>query len=133
MVVAAVARLRVVLGLYRVDVYKVAAMALGLKVPSKVPFGKVGTVAAALVAIKTPPLLVTLVTVISCLAGQDAVTAHEIGIMVDCNALALMAIIALLDGHGSVFLMRHLLCIRLLLEIHQDASQKRNYENNLFH
>src|SRR5512139_3531613 len=108
-------------------------MALGLIVTSKVPYGKVGAVAAALVAIKTPPLLVAILPVIPGFAGQDTVFTHEIGIMVDRYTLPLMAIIALLDGHGGVILMRHLLCIRLLLEIHQDASQKHNYENNLFH
>jgi len=133
LVVATEARLRVVMGLYRMDVYKVVAMAPGRKVASKVPYGKVGTVAAALMAIKTPPLLVTIFTVISCIAGQDTVPAHEIRIMVECNALPLMAIIALLDCHRSVIFMRHLLCIRLLREIHQDTSQKRKYENNLFH
>ena len=72
------ARLRVGCGLYRVDVYKVAAMAPGLVVTSKVPYGKVGTVAAALMAIKAPHLLVTIFTVISCIAGQNTVAAHEI-------------------------------------------------------
>ena len=71
------ARLRVGRGLYRVDVYKVAAMALWLKVPSKVPLGKVGTVAAALMAIKAPRLLMTLVAVIACFAGQHAMSSAQ--------------------------------------------------------
>ena len=132
-IVTADARLRVGRGLYRVDVYKVAAMALWLIVPSKVPLGKVGTVAAALMAIKAPRLLVTLLQLLPGFAGQDTMSSHKVGIMVGRNALSLVAIIALLDGHGGVILMRHLLCISLLLEIHQDASQKRKHENNLFH
>jgi hypothetical protein len=133
LVVAAVARLRVVLGLYRVDIYKVAAMALGLKVPSKVFFVKYRAVSAALMAIKAPGLVMALITVISGFACKDAVSSHKVGIMIGRNPFALVAGITLLDRHRSVILMRHLLCIRLLLEIHQGASQKRNYENNLFH
>ena len=133
LIVAAVARLRVVLGLYRVDVYKVTAVAPGRKVLAKVLFGRVGAVSAALMAIKAPGLVMALVAVIAGFPGKDTMPSHKVGIMIGRNPLPLMAIIAVLDGHGGVFLMRHLLCISLLLEIHQGASQKRNYENNLSH
>lgn len=99
LVVAAVAQLRVVLGLYRVDIYKVASMALGLKVPSKVPFVKSRTVAAALMAIKAPGLVMALIAVISGFAGKDAMSSHKVGIMIGCNPFALVAVIALLDCH----------------------------------
>ena len=93
------ARLRVGCGLYRVDVYKVAAMALGLVVTSKVPYGKVGTVAAALMAIKAPGLVMALIAVIPGLPGKDPMSSNKVGIMIGRNPFALVAGITLLYCH----------------------------------
>jgi CO dehydrogenase/acetyl-CoA synthase delta subunit len=95
--------------------------------------GKVGAVAAALMAIKAPGLVMTLVAIIAGLAGKHAMFSDKVGVMIWRNPFTFVTGIALLDCHRSVILMRHLLCIRLLREIHQDASQKRKHENNLFH
>jgi hypothetical protein len=116
-----------------VDVYKVAPMALWLKVPSKVPLGKVGAVAAALMAIKAPGLVVALVAIIAGLAGKHAMFSDKVSIMIGRNPFALVTGITLLDCHGNIILVRHLLCKGLLREIHQDTSKKRKHENNLFH
>jgi hypothetical protein len=105
LIVAAIAVLRVVLGLYRVYADKVAAVALGLIVVPKVTFGKVRAVAATLMAIKAPDLLMTLVTVIACLTGQDTMSAHEICIMVGCDALGLVAGVAFSYFHLRIVCM----------------------------
>ena len=108
-------------------------MALWLKVASKVPLGKVGAVAAALMAIKAPGLVVALVAVIAGLAGKYAMFSDKVGIMIGRNPFTLVTGITLLNCHRSVILVRHLLCIRQLQETHQDASNKHKHENNLFH
>jgi hypothetical protein len=105
LVVAAVACLRIVLGLYRVYADKVAAVALGLIVMSKVPLGKGRAVAATLMTIKAPGLLMTLVTVIACLAGQDTMSAHEVRIMIGCDALGLVTGVAFSYFHLRIVCM----------------------------
>jgi len=108
-------------------------MALWLKVPSKVPLGEVGTVTAALMAIKAPGLVMALVAVIAGLAGKHAMFSDKVGVMIRRNPFALVAGITLLDCHRDIILMRHLLCIGQLQETHQDTSKKRKHKNNLFH
>jgi hypothetical protein len=44
-----------------------------------------------------------------------------------------MTVIAIFDRHRGIFFVRHLFSVRELLEIHQGASQKRNYEEEFFH
>jgi hypothetical protein len=91
LVVAANALLRIVQSLYRMDHDKVAAMAFRLIVAPEVLSGKVRSVAAAFVAIKTPGLLVTLAAVISRPAGQNTMSPHKVRIMVGRNTFALVA------------------------------------------
>jgi len=116
-----------------VDINKVTPMALWLKVPPKVALGKVGAVAAALMAIKAPGLVMALVAVIACFAGKDAMFSDKIGVMIGRNPFTLVTGITFLDCHGDIILVRHLLCIGQLQETHQDTSKKRKHKNNLFH
>ena len=83
LVVAAVALLLVVLGLYRMDTDPVAAMALWMRVAAKVLFFQIGAVQqASLMAIETPGLVVALTAVVAGLAGQYTVSPQKVGIMV---------------------------------------------------
>ena len=132
-IVAAIALLRIVLCLHGVDADEVAAVALRLEIAAAVSFGQIITAAAALMTIQTPRLIMTLVAVIAGLAGHNLVTTNKIGIMVGGDTFAFVAGIAVFDRHGGILFMRYLFCVRLLLEIHQGASQKRNYEKELFH
>jgi hypothetical protein len=70
LIVAAVALLLVVLGLYRMDADPVAAMALWMRITAKVFFLQVGAVQhSSLMAVETPGLIVTLAAVAACFAG----------------------------------------------------------------
>jgi hypothetical protein len=88
---AAVTVLRIVQRFDRMDVYKIAPVTLGFIVPSEVALGEIGPVAPALVAIKAPLLLMALIAVIPCVAGQDAMSAYKVCIMIWRNALGLVA------------------------------------------
>ena len=125
---AAIALLGIILGLHGVNADKVAAVTLGFVISPKVFPRKIIACAATLMTIQTPFLLMALFAVVACLAGQNSVSSPKVGIVIRCNTFALVAVIALLDFHLGIFFMRDLFCIRLLLEIHQGASQKRNYE-----
>jgi len=104
LIVAAVTLLLVVLCLYRVDADEITAMALGMRVAAKILFFQIGAIQqAALMAIETPGLIMTLAAVISCLTGQYPVPTHKVGIMVGCHAFALMAGVALTDIHFGIF------------------------------
>jgi len=74
-------------------------MALWLKVPPKVPLGKVGTVATSLMAIKAPCLVMTLVAVIAGLAGKHAMFSDKVGIMIGRNPFTFVTGITLLNCH----------------------------------
>lgn len=81
-VMAAVAGLRVVQGLYRMDADKITPVAFGFIVAPEITSGRIGAVPAALMAIQTPGLLVALTAVIACLARQNAMSAYEVCVMV---------------------------------------------------
>ena len=108
-------------------------MALWLVVTPEVFLRKIITRTAPLMTVQAPFLLMALAAVVAGLARQYPVTTYEIGVVVESYAFALVAVIALLDLHCCILFMRYLFCVRLLLEIHQGASQKRNYEKELFH
>ena len=133
LVVAAIALLLIVQGFQRVNADEVAAVAFGLEVTPEVFHGQVVTAAASLMAIQAPFLLMALLAVAAGLAGQYAVAAHEVSIMVRSYPLALMAGVTLLDLHFGVFLVRHLFSVRLLLEVHQGTSKHCYYQTELFH
>lgn len=130
---AAIALLRVILSLDGVDADEVAAVALGFVVAAKVSSRKIITSTAALMTIKAPFLLMALVAVVAGFAGQHTVFTVKVGAVVGCDAFTFVAGIALLDRHCGILFMRDLFCVRLLLEIHQGTSQKRNYEKDFFH
>jgi hypothetical protein len=88
------------------NVDKIASMALGDVVAPKIAFGKVRAVAAALVAVKAPGLLVTLAAIIACPARQDAMPPHEVRIMVERDALGLVAGVAVFYFHRRIICMR---------------------------
>jgi hypothetical protein len=104
LVVAAVALLLVVLGLDRMNADEVTAMALWMRVTTKVLFIEIGAVQQSpLMAIQTPGLIVALVTVIADLGRQQPVTMYKISIVVGRNPFALMTGVALTNLHFGVF------------------------------
>ena len=116
-VMTTIALLWVVCRLDRVDGDKIAAMALGREITLGGVLRKIIAGTCALVAIKTPLLLMALVAVAAGLAGQNPVTSYEIRIMIDCNAFRLMTGVAFPDGRVFIFDMGSLLFgIGLLLE-----------------
>ena len=130
---AAIALLRIILRLEGVDADKVTAVALGFVVTPEIFLRKILTCSAALMTIQAPFLFMALAAVVTGLAGQYPMTAHEVCVVVERYAFTLMALIALLECHCCILFMRYLCCVSLLLEIHQGASQKRYYEKELFH
>ena len=129
----AVTLLRIVLRFYRVNADKIAAMAFGLVISPEVALRQIIARAATLMAIKTPFLHMAFFAVVAGLAGQYPVFMEKISGVIGGYAFALVAGVAFLDFHFGVFFMRHFFSVRLLLEIHQGASQKRSYEKDLFH
>jgi len=84
LIVTAVALLRIILRLDRMDTDPVAAMALWMRVTAKVLFFQIGAAQQApLMAIEAPGLVVALAAVAAGFAGQYPVTTHKIGIMVE--------------------------------------------------
>ncbi len=134
LVVATSACLRIILCLERVQCKEVAAVAFGLIIPSKILGSEIHACPTALMTVQAPGLLVAFLAVVAGLACHNPVAAHPVGVVVQAHTFAIMAGVAILDFHGGVLgVSGFLFSIRLLLEIHQSASQKRNYEKYLFH
>ncbi len=104
---AAIARLRIVLGLDRMHTDEVAAVALRLIVAAIVALARRCTIAPTLVTVKAPVLLMTLAAVAPCPARQDAVPARdEVRIMIGRNTFGLVTGVAFFDGHLCIICMR---------------------------
>ena len=103
LIVAAVTLLLVILGLDWVNTDEIAAVTLWMRVAAEVFFFKICAVQqSALMAIKTPCLIMALTAVVASLTGQYTVAAYKVGIMVRCYAFTFMAGVALFDLHFSV-------------------------------
>ena len=84
--------------------------------------------------VQTPGLLMAFLAVVACFARNNLVAAQPVCVVVNPDSFTLVARVAFPDFHFGVLGVHCLLfCVRLLLEIHQRASQKRNYEKYLFH
>lgn len=125
---AAIALLWVILGLHGVNADEITAMALGFGISPEVFLRQIVTISTTLMAVETPFLLMALTAVVSGLACQHTMAAYKIGIVIWSYAFGFVTVIALFDFHPGIFFVRHLFCVRQLLEIHQGASQKRKYE-----
>ena len=101
---AAIAALRIVQGLDRMDIDKITAMAFGDIIPAKGSYREIRVYPTALVAIETERLIVALGAVSARLACQDAVASHPVTIMVGRYSFALVAAVALGNLHVGVFL-----------------------------
>jgi hypothetical protein len=108
LIVATVTLLWIVLGLDGMDADKVAAMAPGFVVAPEVSGRKIGPIASALMAIEAPGLLMTLAAVIARPAGKNAMSANEVGIMVERYTFGLMTGRAFLKLHLRILFMRML-------------------------
>ena len=133
LIVAAEATLRVVLGFERMQHAEIAAVALGLIVTAEIRNRQVVARTAPLMAIETPGLLMALFTFSVGLSGYDTMTANPVGVMGERDPFAFVARVAVSDRHGSVILVRRLISVRLLLEMHQGESENCNDEKKLFH
>jgi len=104
LVMAAIAALWVVQSLDRMDIYKIAAMALGDIIPAKGIFRKVCVYSTSLVAIEAERLIVALSTVSATLACKNTMAKHPVAVMVGCYSFTLVTAVALGNLHVGIFL-----------------------------
>ena len=103
LVMAAIAGLRIVQGLDRMDVDKIAPVAFGDVVPTKGGRGEIRVYAATLVTVKTVSLAVALGAVSACLTCHGAVAADPVVVMIEGYPFTLVAAITLGYLHFGVF------------------------------
>ena len=135
-VVAAIAVLRIVLRLDRVDADPVAAMGLRFIVAAELALRQITTRAPTIVAVKAPLLIVALGAVVAGLAGQHPVAAEaEILIVVGGDPLGLVAFVAVAQRRVLVFRVRDLLIlgVRLLLEAEKSKAKCCQNKNEFLH
>jgi hypothetical protein len=132
LIMAAIAALRIIQRLDRMDIDKITPMAFGNVIPAEGFSGKIRVYSASLMTVETERLIMALDTIAAPPTCKGTVAPHPVSIVVGRDPFALVAFVAFGDLHVGVFFVR-LFLGRSLPDVQGRHNKKHTNEQQCLH